>query len=261
MAQRPKSSNDWTLTYGDMITLLMVFFVILWSMARIDLEKYQRVAEAMRMTFRGAGSDLIFDIMGGEGGTWASEYSRPVQMEMPMVAYDQRDVSSELGNAIASAGLEGKVSVRTHIEGVIVSLSEELIFPPGSAELQPAGRRALERIAGVLADMGDHPIRVEGHTDDAPTGNPLYPTNWELSAARAISIVRFLIDRGVDPARLSAAGYASYHPLYPGDSPEERIRNRRAQIVVIYPLEERSYQVQVLPELSELRRPVWTGAQ
>lgn len=256
---RPKGGSNWTLTYGDMVTLLMLFFVVLWSTARLDLEKYQRVAEAMRTTFGGAGGGQIFDVMGTEAGTWVSEYSRPVQMQLPMVNYDQRDVSAALGSMVARAGLEGQISVRTHIEGVIVSLSEELVFPAGSAELQQQGQEALDRIAHVLAEMGNNPIRVEGHTDDRPTGNPLYPTNWELSTARAIAIVRYLEERGIDPARLSATGCASYRPLYPNDSAENRRRNRRAEIIVIYPLEQRELQVQVLPELRELAHPI-TGS-
>lgn len=255
-----KASTDWALTYGDMITLLMFFFVILWSMARLDLEKYEKVAAAMRTTFGTAGGEAIFTVMGGESTSWASAYSRPAAVEMPLVPYDQRDVSAELGEVIASAGLAGEVDVRTHIEGVIVTLSEALIFPPGSAELQPAGREALAQIAPVLAAMeGANPIRVEGHTDDRPTGNPLYPTNWELSAARAISIVRYLEELGIAPERLSAAGYASYHPLSSADDPVTRMQNRRAEIIIVYPLEARAFQVQLLPELGELQHPVTSG--
>lgn len=187
-------SQRWLLTYSDMITLMMVFFVMLFSTAQIDLEKYRRVAQSLQRAFGGGSGAIIVPISEEEGGSWESEYSKPVLIEAPTVSYDPTDVSSELGDAIARAGIEGQVSVRTHIEGVIISLSEDLIFPPGSAELQPKGKEALDDIAAVLHTM-PNAVRVEGHTDDRPTNNPDYPTNWELSTARAVSIVRYLVER------------------------------------------------------------------
>lgn len=248
-------SQRWLLTYSDMITLMMVFFVLLFAMGQIDLDKYRRIAQSLNRAFGGGSGALIVPISGEDGGEWESEYSKPVLIDAPTVSYDPTDVSSELGDAIARAGIAGQVSVRTHIEGVIVSLSEDLIFPPGSAELQPKGKEALDDIAAVLQGM-PNAVRVEGHTDDRPTNSPDYPTNWELSTARAVSIVRYLIERGISPTRLSAAGMASYQPLVPNDTPEGRALNRRASLVIIYPIESSEFQVNLLPELDAIKRPI-----
>jgi len=255
MARGGGGTQRWLLTYSDMITLMMVFFVMLFSTAQIDLRKYQRVAESLQRAFGGGSGTIIVPIGEAEGGAWESDYSKPVLIEVPSASYGPTDVSAELGDAIARAGIAGQVSVRTHIEGVIISLSEDLIFPPGSAELQPKGKEALDDIAAVLHTM-PNAVRVEGHTDDRPTNNPDYPTNWELSTARAVSIVRYLIEKGISPSRLSAAGMACYQPLVPNDTSEERAMNRRASLVIIYPIDSSDFQVNLLPELDAMKSPI-----
>lgn len=260
MARRGSGgSQRWLLTYSDMVTLMMVFFVMLFSTAQINLAKFQRVAESLQRAFGGSGL-VIVPISEDEGGAWESDYSRPVLIEAPSVSYDPGDVSAELGNAIARAGIEGQVSVRTHIEGVIISLSEDLIFAPGSAELSPAGKEALDDIALVLHTM-PNAVRVEGHTDDRLTNNPDYPTNWELSTARAVSIVRYLIEKGISASRLSAAGMASYQPLVPNDTAERRAMNRRANLVIVYPIDSHEFQVNLLPELDAMKSPITGSGQ
>lgn len=251
-------SQRWLLTYSDMITLMMVFFVLLFATAQIDLKRYQQMAESLHRAFGGQSDAIIVPISEEEGGAWEEEFTRPVLIEAPTVSFDTTDVSAELGNALAQAGIEGQVSVRTHVEGVIISLNEDLIFPPGSAELQPRGKKALDNIATVLHTM-PNPVRVEGHTDDRPTNSPIYPTNWELSTARAVSIVRYLIEKGVSPSRLSAAGMASYQPLVPNDTAERRAMNRRANLVIIYPIDNHEFRVTLIPELEAMRSPI-TGS-
>lgn len=253
-------SQRWLLTYSDMVSLVMVFFVLLFAMSQIDIRKYRRLADSLQRAFGGGSSRVITPISNGEGTLWESEYSRPAIVEAPSISYDPTDVSAELGNAIAQAGIEGQVSVRTHIEGVIISLSEDLVFPPGSAELQPDGKEALSDIAAVLHGMPNL-VRVEGHTDDRPTNSPIYPTNWELSTARAVSIVRYLIECGISPARLTAAGMASHQPLVPNDTPEGRAMNRRASLVIVYPIESSDFRVNLLPELDAMKNPITGIAQ
>ena len=128
-----------------------------------------------------------------------------------------------------------------NMEGIIISLSDTLVFEPGSAELRPESVKMLHEIAQIL-DTIPNRIRVDGHTDNLPTNNPLYPTNWELSVARAVTIVRYLVEEeGIDPGRFSAAGYAEFNPLMPNDSRANRELNRRADIVIIYPESSREF--------------------
>jgi len=248
-------SERWLISYADFITLLMVLFVILYCMANVDMEKYKSLASSLNVAFGGSGQVIDF---GGSAQpiSLGSAHTRPAAADFPVrTSYDQLDVSAELGNAIAKAGIQGEVSIRTNIEGVIVSLSEELVFPSGSAEIQPRAKVGLDNVAEVLGVLTNQ-IRVEGHTDDRSTNSPAYITNWELSTARATSIVHYLVGKGIDPARLSAAGYASYRPLYPNDSPEHREANRRANIVIIYPVGREDFRIEKFPELQVLEEPV-----
>ena len=252
-------AERWMISYADFITLLMVLFVVLYSTANVDMAKYRSLAESLNRAFGGSGSmvDLIGEM---QPARLEAEHSKPAVLDFPLVAYDQLDVSAELGNAIAQAGVEGEVSVRTNIEGVMVSLSEELVFASGGADIRPQARTALDSVAQVLASLPND-IRVEGHTDDGRTNSPGYVSNWELSTARAISIVHYLVEKGIRPSRLSAAGYASYRPLFPNDTPEHRQANRRASIVIIYPLERQDFRIERFPELQALREPVVLGPQ
>jgi len=255
------SEERWLISYADFITLLFVLFVVLYAMANMDMEKYKKLAVSLNQGFGGSGTGLTIDLIGlPQPAQLAAEHSKPAVLDFPVHTYDQLDVSAELGNAIARAGIQGQVSIRTHIEGVIVSLDEELVFPSGSAEIQPRARVALDSIAEVLLALPNH-IRVEGHTDDRPTNNPAYATNWELSTSRATSIVQYLIEKGIQPERLSVAGYASYRPLYPNDSPEHREANRRASIVIIYSLDQQDFRIEPFPELQALKQPVMPSAE
>ncbi len=232
------SSNErWLITYADMITLLMVFFIVLYSMANTDLKKFSQVAESMKVAFHvmGIGTDqgaLIGDAnSGGSQGPAA-----PILFQnLPPKQRDFIDVSSELTAFAAEAGLQADISINMNLEGIIISLSDALVFEPGSAELRPESVATLHQVAQILK-LTNNAVRVEGHTDNVPTNNPLYPTNWELSVARAVNIVRYLAEEeGISPARLSAAGYAEFKPVAPNNSRANRALNRRADIVIIYP--------------------------
>jgi chemotaxis protein MotB len=226
-----------------MITLLMVFFVVMFSMANTDLKKFAQVAESMSEAFHVVnigvkpGAAIVGKAKGG-----SSQHSAPNIFEM--LSPRQRDfvsVTTELTAFATQAGLSGDISVNMNMEGVIISLSNGLIFESGSAELKPAAMETLHKIGEILRSTAN-PVRVEGHTDNLPTNDPRYPTNWELSAARAVSIVRYLTDQeGIAPERLLAAGHAEFAPIASNDTRDNRTLNRRADIVIIYPNESRSF--------------------
>ncbi len=158
----------------------------------------------------------------------------------------QRDfvrISTEMAALADQLGIQSDIGVNMSLEGMVISLSDELAFEPGSAELRPEATQVLDTVARVLSETNSK-LRVEGNTDDIPTNSPLYPSNWELSVARAVSIVRYLAEEGgIDPPRLSAAGNAEFNPVVPNDSRANRAKNRRADIVVIYPSGERRFSV------------------
>jgi len=237
MARKKKHEAEenldrWLLTYADMITLLLVFFIVLYSMANIDKEKFATVADSMSRAFGGGG------FMRGIGAGGAGGAPAPLFFEtLPRQQQDFLSVGASMAEFADRAGLTGDIAVNMTYEGVVISLSESLVFEPGGAELSERAKAALDTVAEVLREL-DNPVRVEAHTDNVPTNNPLYPTNWELSVARSVTIVRYLAeDAGIDPARLDAAGHGEYKPLLPNDTREHRAMNRRAEVIILYPVE------------------------
>lgn len=127
----------------------------------------------------------------------------------------------------------GRLSVAIDRGRMVIQLPQDILFESGSATLGADGRSTLGEVAAVLADIDDRSFQVEGHTDDVPIATARFPSNWELSTARALSVVRLLVDRGVTPATLSGAGYGEYRPVAGNDTPEGRRRNRRIEIVML----------------------------
>jgi chemotaxis protein MotB len=147
-------------------------------------------------------------------------------LEQKSAAYEQ------LAGSLKTEIEAGRVEL-TELRGkMTVKMKDKVLFSSGSAALGKDGRNALQAVADALRTVQDKTIRVEGHTDDVPTGKSAFPTNWELSTARALAVVRFLQQAGVDPTRLAAAGYGEYQPIAPNDTPEGRSQNRRIEIVL-----------------------------
>ena len=129
----------------------------------------------------------------------------------------------------------GRVEVSELKGKLTVKMKDKILFASGSATLGADGRMALRKVAEALRGVQGRVIRIEGHTDDVPTGGGAFPTNWELSTARALAVVRYLQENGVDPSRLAGAGYGQYQPIAPNDTPEGRSQNRRIEIVLAAP--------------------------
>ncbi len=129
----------------------------------------------------------------------------------------------------------GRVEVSELKGKLTVKMKDKILFASGSATIGPDGRVALGKVADALRGVQGRVIRIEGHTDDVPTGGGAFPSNWELSTARALAVVRYLQEKGVDPTRLAAAGYGQYQPIAPNDTPEGRSQNRRIEIVLAAP--------------------------
>ena len=221
----------WMVTYSDLVTQLLAFFVILFSISSIDVQRFQLLLSA----FRGSVGVL-------EGGVSLERrplVGNPPISVVPTLQYTQareqmQAVFQELGRLLEEGGMDGSVQLVPEERGLVVRFADRVLFDLGRAELRPEARRVLDTVAGVLEPL-PNPVRVEGHTDDLPIRNERFPSNWELSTARATTVVRYLIERhGFAPSRLSAAGYGEYHPLVPNDSEAARQRNRRVDLVVLH---------------------------
>lgn len=239
--QEDSGSEGWLTTWSDLVSLLLVFFIVMYAMANTDLRKFAQVAQSMQIAFNVFAEvpEVSSSVISNDGGGTSG---RPAPVFFQRIQPKERDfmtITAELTAFATAANLSSDIQINNSTEGIIISLSDTLVFEPGSADLRPEALEVLAEVAEILA-MTEYKIRIEGNTDNIPTNNPLYPDNWELSVARAVAIVRILVDEhGLDPARLTAAGNAEFNPVVPNSSRENRAMNRRADIVIIYPQETR----------------------
>lgn len=210
----------WLLTYADMITLLLAFFVILYAISKVDARKYQALAASIRTAF---GSAAPYPVpTGGSGGERL--LPRP-DLVFEIVEQLQHTLGSELS--------QGRVQIERGTDAVVLRVQDGVFFERGRAELHAEARRILDKVAAVIARLSN-PVEVEGHTDSLPIRSAQFPSNWELSVARATAVVRYLVElHRVSPLRLAARGLGEYKPLYPNHPALGEPRNRRVEIRIL----------------------------
>lgn len=214
------SAPFWMTTFSDMATLLLTFFVLIVSMSTIEVKKFQ---EALSY-FTGHTGILMqtFPIKSPRLNTQKDKQKEKIRA----IRYEK------IQQYIKEQGLEDKVQVNLTESGMHVIIIDSLMFPSGEAELTPEARKVLKAISGILEDDVEAVI-VEGHTDNVPIRSTQYPSNWELSAARAASVVRYLLslNHALPPERYMAVGYGEFHPRASNATPEGRAKNRRVEIL------------------------------
>ncbi len=213
----------WLLTYADMITLLLALFIILFAISNISSVKFNRLVKAISGGFNN--TDPVN--APPNGGTTSDQ--RGHSFEANMVA-----IKARLDRYIAQQRLQSKVETRLDKQGLIVTLlSDRTYYDSGSAELRPETKRLLGVVAGQLRGVRND-VRVEGSTDNVPIATYAYPSNWELSAARATGVTRYLVEHEkIFPTRISFAGYGQFHPKFANDTEAHRQQNRRVDIVIL----------------------------
>jgi len=203
----------WVVPYGNLMTILMIFFLVLYGFSFVVSEvRYERILQSLQ-------TDV--------GGKENREY-----MERVIQKAREREAAQEMYGLIDESGLKKFANVKIDKEGIKVIFRSPVLFDLGKAELKPETISVLSAVAKVIKDMPNEVV-VEGHTDDRPIISGEFRSNWELSTARAFSVVRYFIEQGVDPKRLSAIGYGEYRPLYPNDTEEHRAFNRRIEIDIV----------------------------
>jgi chemotaxis protein MotB len=217
----PGGGHDrWLLSYADFVTLLLAFFVTMYAVSKVDATKLAPAASSMKMAFEGRREHTV---PMPEGGSVVP----PVPVD-PLVPV-QQNLRLKLDDAISA----GRLELIRDSRGLVVSLPESATFPAASTEVTDGARELIARVAEIVQASG-HPMRIEGHTDDVPIRTSRFRSNWELSTARASTVIAFLIETlAYDPTQLSAAGYGEFHPRAPNDSAENRARNRRVDIVIL----------------------------
>ncbi|MDR0379327.1 MAG: flagellar motor protein MotD [Candidatus Accumulibacter sp.] len=248
MARRRKHEEHenherWMVSYADFITLLFAFFVVMYSLSSINEGKYRVLSESMMLAFNNIQLDNSQILSPVEVAPTAPSAPRATQTPRITPAARQaaaarqkrrdqmRNVARDVLGVMAQMVEEGKVRIIETSRGVTIEINDSILFAPGQAVLNPLSSRAMRAIAEVLAPT-DFPITIEGHTDDTPINTLLFPSNWELSAVRATTVLRLFVDAGVAPWRLTAIGYADTRPVESNDDAEGRARNRRVTILI-----------------------------
>ncbi len=250
----PKGLAPWMATFSDLMNLLLCFFVLLFSMSKIDVEKFEQIAAALSQSFNAnimpAGSDFI-----GEGTMISSgvsqldflaEYINETTYEEPSEEIDPEDakkkverekqeLSEQMMNEIESEldmqGIGGQVDVSFTSEYVLITLNGALLFDSGRAEIKEDSIPLVDKVGTILTKYNSNIIEVEGHTDSVPISGGLFKSNKELSTFRALAVADYLIDvKGIDPAKMKYSGRGEYVPIADNATEEGRALNRRVEV-------------------------------
>ena len=235
---RPVNHERWLISYADFITLLFAFFVVLFASSQADKKKQLQVADAMKTAFAEMG---VFDphskilSIAHDGGAASSTSNKPIALPAQSQQTPEqlkKSIDKMVADQVSQGHLAaGSVTTRITPDGLVISLHDAGFFASGSAEVTPSSLHTLSTIVDALPNRA---IRVEGHTDNVPIHTLQFATNWELSTARASAIARFIIGQGsIDPEKLSAAGYAEFHPVASNESEDGRTQNRRVDIILL----------------------------
>lgn len=260
-----ENTERWLVSYADFITLLFAFFVVMYSLSSINEGKYRILSQSLVQAFRSANVNT-------EGGVVSPPVIVPTGPPIPVkrprlsekqgevreqTAQKMRDMASHIRHVLEPITGNGQVRVTEGAFGVTVEINASALFSTGEAVLGSEANAALRAVAGVIADS-EFPIMVEGHTDSNPISTIRFPSNWELSSARASSVVRLFIESGVSPDRLTAAGYADQRPVADNDTEEGRARNRRVAIMLEsrVPVDENEPDPELEPSGAQLNEPM-----
>jgi chemotaxis protein MotB len=234
-----ENHERWLVSYADFITLLFAFFVVMYAISQVNEGKYRVLSDTLSSAFRhipGSTSGAQVAINPNAPRPMAIPFRKPnpglkVDENQRLKKEKLRNMAKEINDALAPLVKEGQVRITEGALGITVDINASVLFATGEARLDPNAVQTLIAVARVLAPT-DFPVIVEGHTDNVPIGTFQFPSNWELSGMRASSVVRLLVENGVDPRRLTATGYADQRPVDDNASAEGRSRNRRVAITI-----------------------------
>ncbi|MGL4761256.1 MAG: OmpA/MotB family protein [Sarcina sp.] len=229
-SEEPQSGVGWIASFADTMTLLMTFFVLLYSMAEVDSEKIKQMSAAFQDVLQGESADSIhqFDLHDGSVPIAGGD----VEIEVPKVPNDSEEdyTYEELSKYISENKLEGSVTIEKTSDGIMLQLGETLLFKSGESNLNNTA--ILDKISEIISNTTGE-VEIEGHTDNVPL-NREGQTNWNLSVDRSVNVVRYFIEeRKISPDRLSAVGYGEYKPIGDNRTPEGRAANRRVSVLFV----------------------------
>jgi chemotaxis protein MotB len=216
------SGPSWMTTFADLMTLLLCFFVLLLSFSEMDKQKFKILSGSLKDAFGVQRIKPVFDLPKGMD-IIANDFNEPIFVDEFLL--------EKIKSAVLLSHEKGNLKVEEDEVSVRLILPEQMLFESGSAQLKPDAKPILERLL-VAIGKTPHRVMVVGHTDNVPIRSLRFPSNWELSAARACSVIRYLIENGgLDPTRFTAVGKADTEPIAPNDSAQNRTKNRRVELI------------------------------
>jgi len=228
------SGATWLDTYADTVTLLMTFFVLLYSMSTLDEAKVRRISSAFNevMTGQAADSILQYNLYDGEVPLVGGE-SKVESNEDSSVMSNKEQTLEEVKEFVEKSGLSDSITVLPDEKGISLQLKDSILFETGKAELKDNSKVILNQISSLIANLPNN-IVVEGHTDNVPIRTHEYDSNWDLSSARATSVIKFFTEeKHLTGSRFSASGCGEYKPIAPNTSDENKAKNRRVNILIV----------------------------
>lgn len=236
MSRRKRNESEssgapaWMTTFSDMVTLLLTFFILLYSISNVDAKKFEALNNSLQSVLAGKTSSGILD---EESAIITPPQSGEDLTDLRHIDEKTLEMYEQVKGYVEEQGLEAAVSVSVNRDGVFVDIKELILFEPGEVSIKPEGMEILNHLEGLFLQF-DNRIVVEGHTDNVPAGTKEYPTNWELSADRAVNVVRYLSEvKKIPEVRLAAIGYGEFRPMAANDTAANRALNRRVNLLII----------------------------
>ncbi|MBV8120563.1 MAG: OmpA family protein [Alphaproteobacteria bacterium] len=252
---KPPNHERWIISYADFTTLLLATFVVMYAVSSVNSSKFQQMSEAFSTAFMG--KEIKIQSSGLAAGHKAPFENMPSPVHAPIITREPQvknlppalrqqverqaeklnEAYEKLKALLAGMISKGEVRVSLQSVGVVVDINAVVLFDSAQADLTPAAVSMIEQVADILKEL-NYPIQINGFTDNAPIRTAQFSSNWDLSAARAISVVKRFVEGGIDPSLLVGAGYGEYHPVATNDTSEGKAMNRRVSIVVVSRLQD-----------------------
>jgi chemotaxis protein MotB len=217
--EEPKENNErWMVTYSDLITLLMIFFIVMYSMSQVDAQKFKFMASSLSQVMGGQSPNIL-------------DYNGPSVINGEVQQLEQ--VHQQVQEYIESNNLGNSIKIYSQERGLVISLKDTMLFSSGQSELSTEAQKIVRKVGISLRGLNNY-IRIEGHTDNLPISTSEYRSNWELSTSRATSVLHYLLaDPNLSPQKFSATGFGEYRPIASNEKEPGRSLNRRVDIVIL----------------------------
>lgn len=233
-------AGGWLVTYADLMTLLLTFFILLFSISSMNLQKFKKALSSIQVSLGEATPSVgLLNLIDEEEqpDTLSVSPSKDAATKKKIALEDiiglkSKDIYRDVQHFVQKQRLSDHIVASIDGSKVIIRITGKILFPSGLADLNPKAGPILDDIAAIAKRYPEHHVRIEGHSDNIPISTEQFPSNWELSAVRATTVLRYLIGRGINPHRLTATGYGSLFPLLPNTTDTNRARNRRVEFVL-----------------------------